>query len=149
MITFSSALMTIKVYVCAYNQSHTIQTSGLWDNVTFPTTRKNKKGHHFWKINELRPVLPGIWIRGSSRYHAHNSCEKRRKIFSEHIHAATWMSDYVSPSNECLFNPLSAGTVFNYMSESEICRRQHKDGPRTEKIKIFLMAVDLKHRYSN
>ena len=38
------------------------------------------------------------------------------------------------------------------MSESDVCRCQilkYKDGPRTERIKIFLMAVDPEHRYSN
>ena len=32
-----------------------------------------------------------------------------------------------------------------YTSESDVCRRQiltYKDGPRTERIKIFLMVVD-------
>ena len=32
-----------------------------------------------------------------------------------------------------------------YTSESDVCRRQiltYKDGPRTERIKIFLMAAD-------
>ena len=34
----------------------------------------------------------------------------------------------------------------------DVCRRQiltYKDGPRTERIKIFLMVVDPQHRYSN
>ena len=38
------------------------------------------------------------------------------------------------------------------MSESDVCRRQilpYKDGPRTKRIKIFLISVDPQHRYSN
>ena len=36
--------------------------------------------------------------------------------------------------------------------KSDVCRRQiltYKDGPRTEKNKIFIMAEDPYHRYSN
>ena len=39
-----------------------------------------------------------------------------------------------------------------YTSKSDVCRRQiltYKDGPRAERIKIFLMVVDPKHRYLN
>ena len=49
------------------------------------------------------------------------------------------------------FNPFSAGERL-YTSESDVCRRQiltYKDCPRTERIKLFLMAVDPYHRYSN
>ena len=49
-----------------------------------------------------------------------------------------------------LYQPF-AGTVVN-TSESDVCRCQiltYKDGPRTARIKIFLMAVDPIHRYSN
>ena len=38
------------------------------------------------------------------------------------------------------------------MSESDVCRRQiltYKDGPRTERIKIFIMAEDPQPRYIN
>ena len=39
-----------------------------------------------------------------------------------------------------------------YTSESDVCRRQiltYKDGPRTERVEIFIMTVDPSHRYSN
>ena len=42
------------------------------------------------------------------------------------------------------FEPLQSGDRF-YTSESDVCRRQiltYKDDPRTERIKIFIMAVD-------
>ena len=47
---------------------------------------------------------------------------------------------------EC-FNPYSPGIDFK-SSESNVCRRQ-KDDPRTVRLKIFIMAVDPLHRYSN
>ena len=39
-----------------------------------------------------------------------------------------------------------------HTSESEVCRRQiqtYKEGPRAERVKIFIMAVDQQHKYSN
>ena len=39
-----------------------------------------------------------------------------------------------------------------YTSESDVCRRQiltYKDDPRTERINIFIAAIDPSHRYSN
>ena len=39
-----------------------------------------------------------------------------------------------------------------YTSESDVCRRQiqtYKDGPRSEKNEIFLIAADPLQRYSN
>ena len=39
-----------------------------------------------------------------------------------------------------------------YKSESDVCRRQiltYKDGPCTERIQIFLVAIDPLPRYSN
>ena len=39
-----------------------------------------------------------------------------------------------------------------YTSESDVYRRQiltYEGGPRTEKIKVFIMAVDPYHRYLN
>ena len=48
-------------------------------------------------------------------------------------------------------DPFSAGDRL-YTSEPDICRRQiltYKDDRRAERIKIYLMAVDTKHRYSN
>ena len=47
-------------------------------------------------------------------------------------------------------NPFSAAGGRLYTSESDVCRRQfrtYKDGSRTERIKIFTMAVDPYHRY--
>ena len=38
------------------------------------------------------------------------------------------------------------------MSEADVYRRQiltYRDDPRTERIKIFIMAVDTQHKYSN
>ena len=64
-----------------------------------------------------------------------------------------------SAGGTSVFNPFSAGTVFIrqnltsvdgpdrlYTPDSDVCRRQIlrcKDTPRTEKIKIFVMTVDL------
>ena len=60
------------------------------------------------------------------------------------------------PLRQCWFNvePISeAQTQYYffqredclYMSKSDVCRRQiltYKDGPRTKRIKIFILAVD-------
>ena len=49
------------------------------------------------------------------------------------------MQNYVN----CRLNPFNSGTVFK--TESDVCRRQiltYKDGPRNERIKTFMIAVD-------
>ena len=49
------------------------------------------------------------------------------------------------------FQPLQCGDRL-YTSESDVCRRQiltYKDGPRTERIEKFLIAVDPYHRYES
>ena len=48
-------------------------------------------------------------------------------------------------------SPFQCGDRF-YTSDSDVYRRQvltSKVNPRTEKVKIFTMAVDQQHRYSN
>ena len=42
-----------------------------------------------------------------------------------------------------IFNPSSAGTIFIRQNLT------YKDDPRTERIEIFILAVDTQHGYSN
>ena len=78
------------------------------------------------------PAVKGL------KHNIENSCSDSRLEIKSHHNMS--------------FNPFSAGTVFIRTTESDVCRRQiltYKDDPRTESIKIFLMAVDPKHKYSN
>ena len=52
-----------------------------------------------------------------------------------------------------LFYYLSAGTVFIHvrqiLTSVDVKILTHEKGPRAERIKIFIMAIDPSHRYSS
>ena len=50
--------------------------------------------------------------------------------------------------NNCQSYVMPLGTIFIHQNLTSVDIR-YKDGPRTERIKIFIMAVDQSHRYSN